>query len=250
VSSERGRDPRGFSLLVFGGAGALHGASVAKSMGMKDVIVAPLAGVFSAFGLLCADIQRIYVNAFDAVLDKRSIDAVNKVLQQMIERAVHTAREHGYSVDAIQVQTFADLRYRRQQSELTLPLCNHHIEESHIAALEEAFHAEYESTFGFRLSNTPVEIVNLRVSTLVPIPKPRLTSQVQKAQVARNGGSTRKAFFGEQYGLLEVPVKGVSEITAEGTAGPVLIDTYDSKIVVPPESHVRQSQGNLVIDLR
>jgi N-methylhydantoinase A len=250
VSSERGRDPRGFSLLVFGGAGALHGASVAKSMGMKEVIVAPLAGVFSAFGLLCADIQRIYVNAFDAMLGKASIDEVNAVLRQMTERAVQTAREHGYSAEAIQVQSFADLRYQRQQSELTLPLRNHHIEEGDVAVLEEAFHEEYKSTFGFRLSNTPVEIVNLRVSTLVPIAKPRLTSQVQKAHVAGNGDRKRKAFFGEQYGTVEVPVLGVNEITAQGTTGPVLIDTYDSTIVVPPESHVRQSQGNLVIDLR
>ena len=249
VSSERGRDPRGFSLLVFGGAGALHGASVAKSMGMKEVIVAPLAGVFSAFGLLCADIQRIYVNAFDAMLDKESIDAVNAVLRQMTERATQTAREHGYSANAIQIQSFADLRYRRQQSELTLPLRNHHIEEADITALEEAFHAEYESTFGFRLSKTPVEIVNLRVSTQVPIPKPRLSSQVQQGNAAKNGTPKRNAYFGEQYGLLEVPVRHVNEITVQGTAGPVLIDTYDSTIVVPPESHVRQSQGNLVIDL-
>ena len=60
---------------------------------------------------------------------------------------------------------------------------------------------------------------------------------------------TRKAFFGDGHGLLDVPVRALDEISAEGTPGPVLIDTYDSTIVAPPESRVRKSQGNLVISL-
>src|SRR5205823_1799998 len=160
VSSERGRDPRKFSLFVFGGAGPLHGAAVARSMGMKEVIIAPLAGVFSAYGLLCADIQRIYVSAFDALLESSGVVSAKQVLRQMTEQALETARDYGYSVDAIQIQKYADLRYRRQQSELTLPVPEGELEEKDVASLQEAFHKEYESTFGFRLSNMPVEIVN------------------------------------------------------------------------------------------
>jgi N-methylhydantoinase A len=250
VSSERGRDPRKFSLFVFGGAGPLHGAAVAKSMGMKEVIIAPLAGVFSAYGLLCADIQRIYVNAFDAILETGSIAGAEHVLRRMTEQALETAQDHGYSAEAIQIQKYADLRYRRQQSELTLPLPRGELKEEALASLQQAFHKEYESTFGFRLSDVPVEIVNLRVSTTIPITKPATAWSEQKASsVAEKTARTRKAFFGDRHGLLDVSVLAQDEISAEGIPGPLLIDTYDSTIVVPPESRLRKSQGNLVITL-
>lgn len=248
VSSERGRDPRKFSLFVFGGAGALHGAAVAKSMGMTEVIIAPLAGVFSAYGLLCADIQRIYVSAFDALFEGSVLEGVNRVLLQMTNQALATARDHGYSREAIQIHRYADLRYRRQQSELTIALPERPLEESDLGALQEAFSKEYESTFGFRLSNTSVEIVNLRVSTTIPISKPGLTAPVKRKSSLQRAGS-RKAFFGDQWGMIDVPVRAIDEINADGNPGPVLLDTYDSTIVVPPQARIRKSQGNLVISL-
>ena len=153
--------------------------------------------------------------------------------------------------DAIQIHKYADLRYRRQQSELTLPLPEGALEEKDLASLQEAFNKEYENTFGFRLSNTAMEIVNLRVSTTIPITKPGLTMRHKKERVLwwPNRVGTRKAFFGDEHGLMDVPVLDLDEISAEGTPGPVLIDTYDSTIVVPPKSRVGKSQGNLVITL-
>jgi N-methylhydantoinase A len=219
-------------------------------MGMKEVIIAPLAGVFSAYGLLCADIQRIYVHAFHAMLESSSVARANQVLHQMTAQALISARDHGYSEDAIQIQNYADLRYRRQQSELTLPLPQGDLREADLASLQEAFHKEYESTFGFRLSNSPVEIVNLRVSTTIPITKPAATTSAKKTSaVATNGKRTRKAFFGEPFGFMDTPVRAPDEVSEEGIAGPAFLDTYDSTIVVPPESHVRKAQGNLVITL-
>jgi len=249
VSSERGRDPRKFSLFVFGGAGALHGAAVARSMGMREVIIAPMAGVFSAYGLLCADIQRIYVSAFDALLERSVVESVNQLLHQMTEQALTTAREHGYSAEVIQIHKYADLRYHRQQSELTIALPDGILAENNLCHLQEAFSKEYESTFGFRLSNTPVEIVNLRVSTTIPIIKPSLTAPKGKNSISQKRVGYRSAFFGELHGMMNVPVFALDEISVDGVPGPALIDTYDSTIVVPPQSTVRKSQGNLVIKL-
>lgn len=249
VSSERGRDPRKFSLFVFGGAGALHGAAVARSMGMKEVIVAPLAGVFSAYGLLCADIQRIYVNAFDSLLENSSISPANQLLYKMTQEAIKVAQDHDYSEDDIHIQRYADLRYRRQQSELTLPLPHGVIQEGDLALLNQAFNDEYEKTFGFRLSNTPVEIVNLRVSTTIPITKPVADKTARKVRTtATNSSLTRSAFFGGSD-VLDVPVRTLEDIDEQEIAGPVLVDTYDSTIVVPPDSYARRSQGHLVITL-
>jgi N-methylhydantoinase A len=247
VSSERGRDPRKFSLFVFGGAAALHGAAVGRALGMKEVIVAPLAGVFSAYGLLCADLQRIYVNAFDALLEPRALGHANEVLSHMTKDAVQTARDHGYATTS-RIQTYADLRYRRQQSELTLPLPND-LKEDDLPALEEDFHKEYERTFGFRLPTAPVEFVNLRVSLTIPVPKPAARPGQSNVVARRNGNQLRRAYFGEQYGRLDTPVLDMASLGPQDVPGPALIDTYDSTIVVPPECRVRSSHDHLVITL-
>lgn len=249
VSSERGRDPRKFSLFVFGGAAALHGAAVARTIGMKEVIIALLAGVFSAYGLLCADVQRMYVRAFDAMLRPESLDAADHVLEDMARDAVANAHAHGYSGESIQVEKQADLRYQRQQSELTIPLPRS-LKEANVAAIEEQFHKEYETTFGFRLSNTPIEVVNVRVSTTIPITKPIRNGSAHTSGNGAVRSRSRQAFFGPEYGTMMVPVRSMEEIGEAETAGPVLIDTYDSTIVVPPESAVRSSHGNLVISLQ
>lgn len=251
VSSERGRDPRKFSLFVFGGAGALHGAAVARSIGMKEVIIAPLAGIFSAYGLLCADIQRNYVKAYDSLLDAMALSGVNSAFKEMTQSALRIAKEYGHPESAIKVDKYADLRYRRQQSELTVVLPVEDFQECHLKSLYEDFHKEYETTFGFRLSSSAIEIVNLRVSTTVAISKPA-TGGLSKHSMGKSkkAGGTRQAFFGPAYGTRQVPVASLDDITTTVQKGPIFIDTYDSTIVVPPESQIKRSaNGNLIITL-
>jgi N-methylhydantoinase A len=252
VSSERGRDPRKFSLFVFGGAGALHGAAVARSIGMKEVIIAPLAGIFSAYGLLCADIQRNYVKAFDSLLEASALAGVNSAFKEMTRSALDVAKEYGHPESAIKVEKYADLRYRRQQSEITMTLPVPDLKEEHLKGLYEDFHKEYETTFGFRLSTATIEIVNLRVSTTITIDKPA-TSGFSKNGISKSKKSAvkRQAFFGPKYGTMQVPVAGLDDITTTSQKGPMLIDTYDSTIVVPPESQIKRSaNGNLTITLQ
>jgi N-methylhydantoinase A len=250
VSSERGRDPRNFSLFVFGGAGALHGAAVARSIGMKEVIIAPLAGIFSAYGLLCADIQRNYVLAYDGLLESSVLQGVNHALNKLVDQALRTANEHGAPKNGVKIEKFADLRYRRQQSELTMPLPSEELEEKHLKSLYEDLHKEYELAFGFRLATSAIEIVNLRVSSTIAISKPATATNPVKNGTAKKTATTRQAFFGETKNAFDVPVRAMQEITGKKMPGPVLIDTYDSTIVVPPSSYIRRSaSGTLAITL-
>jgi N-methylhydantoinase A len=252
VSSERGRDPRKFSLFVFGGAGALHGAAVARSIGMKEVIIAPLAGIFSAYGLLCADIQRNYVKAYDGLFEASALAGINHAFGEMIGSALRAAHEYGHPASSIKVAKYADLRYQRQQSEITMAMPADDLQEGQLKSLYEDFHKEYETAFGFRLSNVAIEVVNLRVSTTIAIAKPA-TSGFGKtdAKIAKKTGVTRQAFFGPAYGTMQVPVAGLDDITTKSQKGPMLIDTYDSTIVVPPASQIKRSaSGNLTITLQ
>jgi N-methylhydantoinase A len=251
VSSERGRDPRKFSLFVFGGAGALHGAAVARSIGMKEVIIAPLAGIFSAYGLLCADIQRNFVIAYDGLLGADALPRLNKAFQRMTTEALQSANEHRHPASAIHIVRYADLRYRRQQSELTIPLPSGDLEAKHVQSLTDDFHKEYELTFGFRLSHSPIEIVNLRVSSTITISKPATTGfEGARSVTPKKEATKRKAYFGVEHGLIATPVLDTAEVPTTAMKGPLLIDTYDSTIVVPPDCRIKRSlKGNLVITL-
>ena len=251
VSSERGRDPRKFSLFVFGGAGALHGAAVAKVLEMKSVIVPRLGGIFSAFGLLCADIERNYIKPFDRVLERSMLHDMNLPLRELTQEALASAKAHGYSPSMVEIRKFADLRYQRQASELTISLPREELEERHLPVLHDEFDREYEKTFGYHFAHLPLEAVHLRVSTVIRIAKPDINGFGKTVgRPTRKGSGMRKAYFGKEDGFLEVPVLAMEEIGSTPTEGPMLIDTYDTTIVIPPRCTVRSSSGgSLVIDI-
>jgi N-methylhydantoinase A len=169
----------------------------------------------------------------------------------MSKQALQSAKDHRHPESAIRIERSADLRYRRQQSELTIPLPPGDLEEKHVQSLCDDFHKEYELTFGFRLSHSPVEIVNLRVSTTIKISKPATSGFTGIRNVTpKKGAAKREAFFGAEHGLIATPVLAAEEVSASTMRGPLLIDTYDSTIVVPPDSRIRRSpKGNLVITL-
>ena len=172
VSSERGRDPRKFSLMVFGGAGALHGAAVGKALGIKRIIVPPYGGIFSAFGLLCADIERNYVQAFESTLQIDSLESMNEVLADLQEQALIVAECHGYGPSMVKMTRFADLRYLRQSSVLQIPLPSGDLAERHLHLLHTDFDSEYQRQFGHHFTDKPIEVVNLRATSTIDIAPP------------------------------------------------------------------------------
>jgi len=252
VSSERGRDPRKFSLFVFGGAGALHGAAVARALGIKKVIVPPLGGIFSAYGLLCADIERNYVETFDRVLETSALENINHVMTRMVEQALASARDHGYAPSFVQINKYADLRYKRQASELTILLPREALRERDIRLLHERFDEEYQKTFGYHFTHMLLEVIHLRVSSTCCISKPTIHGfGAIKGPPVRKGSKVRKAYFGPGHGLLDTPVLTLEEIGSIARQGPILIDTYDTTIVVPPDCRIgTSSEGSLNIDIQ
>ncbi|MFB3902686.1 MAG: hydantoinase/oxoprolinase family protein [Acidobacteriota bacterium] len=248
VSSERGRDPRRFSLFVFGGAGALHGAAVAASLGIGRVIVPPIGGAFSAFGLLCADVERNRVRTFDRLLEGPALEDMNRTLALMAEELLRATGD-SFDTASAEVQRYADIRYKNQASELTIALPRCELGEEHLQLLARDFNREYQKDFGYHFDRLPLEVVNLRVTRTTRISKPQLRAPARRSGVTvRKPAQTRKAYFGPEQGTREAPVLSMEEVGETGREGPVLIDTYDTTIVVPPGCSVRKSlEGSLVI---
>ena len=252
VSSERGRDPRMFSLVVFGGAGALHSVEVARGLGIKQVIIPPHGGLFSAFGLLCADIERNYVRTFDHLLDESTLSEMNLIFDGMIKDALASAQEHGYAQSTVLIDRYIDLRYQRQASEISIVVpAKGKLGKAHIPKLRQAFNEEHRKTFGHSFTHIPLEAINLRVSSTVHVPKPlvhRLIELTEKPK--RKHGQNRIAYFGKEYGQVEVPVFTTEEIGTTRKEGPLLLDSYDTTIVVPPHCSIEAaSDGCLLINV-
>jgi N-methylhydantoinase A len=243
VSSERGRDPRKFVLLVFGGAGALHVAQVAQGLGVRKAIVAPYAGVFSAFGFACADIERNRLQGFIHPWDEGAISHLGTLFSKMIEETYHASQGHGQGKAPILVERFVDLRYKRQASELTIPVPPGEVTPSVQEAMRRAFDQEHEKTFGHSFPRAPVEMASVRVVGRTPLSKPILAGLHERRRQEALKPTSRQAYFLDKHGFVETPVIGMTALKERPIRGPVLIDKYDTTIVVPPRCRIALSAG-------
>jgi len=274
VSSERGRDPRKFTLLVFGGAGALHGVEVARDLGMKRVVIAPNGGVFCAYGMLCADVERYYVQPFNCTLDMGSVRGMKDIFGAMTSDALISAKEWGFDAAEVRIARYADLRYVQQSSELTIELPQGEIGAQTTDALGLSFHAEHLGTFGHSFPSSAIEFNALRITAGICTDKPPVTARfipqgiagkpigrrqntpfaraagAQGAPSERNAPCKRAGYFGKEAGFIETDVLAPGMIGHEAVCGPVFIDSYDTTVVVPPGCGVRASAGgSLLIEI-
>ena len=247
VSSERGRDPRKFVLLVFGGAGALHGAEVARGLGIKQVIIAPYAGVFSAFGFTCADIERYWIKGFNKTWDDGVLDELNEIFVLLKGEAVNSMDGWGLEHSDVRIERQVDLRYFRQASELTIAAPEGVITPQVLKDLRLAFDCEHDKTFGHAFPNSPVEVACLRVISTIPMPKPPLSGLTGSRQGWKGDGRRRRAYFGREIGFVDTPVLGHVDVGQTTLVGPLLIDKYDTTIVVPPGCEIYSAAGGCLV---
>lgn len=229
VSTERGRDPRRCVLVAFGGNGPVHAAEVARQLGISEVIVPPWPGLFSAFGLLAAETRHELARARRAPLNSVAPADLTAGLAELAAVARATLVEEGHAEQSILVDAFLDLRYRGQSSELRIALAGLDALPD-LAEVAAAFEDEHERTYGYRDRADRVEVVNLRVVARVAeeVPQPR----VRPGRASRP--ATRRAYFGPEHGVLDVPVLDRGDLDMSPRPGPLIVEEYDATTVVPP----------------
>jgi len=247
VTVQRGRDPRVFTLVAFGGSGPIHAAGIARELGIRKVLVPPGPGVFSAVGLLQA---RIEFHAKKTHLRRtRTLDPGE--LESQLAGLESDARE-GLGADTLREGQFefgawAEMRYAGQGFELPVQLPPRGGSWSAwLRELDDAFEAEHERTYGHRTGNA-TEVVHLRVVAREAEPPPfppggRDTSRVRPVE-------TRPAYFGERFGRVATPVIRRRDLAADRAIGPFVIEDYDATTVVPPDfTACRDESWNIVIE--
>ena len=245
VSTYRGRDPREFALLAFGGSGPIHAVGIARSLDISQVVIPPSPGVFSAIGLLEAQPEHHFVQTFLRRIDEVDTTEINETYVRIQERGAETLKSEGYVPTHITWERLADLRYVGQAYELTVPAATDDLMAEDISDLDRTFQLEHERTYGYRPDDEPVELVNLRVTARGKSDQRRPISP-HGLDGTSNAG-TREVYFGSEYGTFETPIITRTDIGADAMRGPFIIEEYDATVVVPPECIARLDEWNNVV---
>jgi N-methylhydantoinase A len=256
VSVERGRDPRQFALLAFGGNGPLFAASIAAELGIGHVIVPPMPGLFSAFGLLVADTEHHASQSFRMRLDGAGVDEPGMerfaaVLGALMHAGADRLARDGFSPQRHSFRAAAIARYVGQSSDIEVPLPEIGVPVPDGAAdrilheLPARFGIEHARTYGFRAPpEEPVEVTGLSVIARGIGDVPRLPARIPPAGGAAS--ATRRAWFHASW--TETAVIDRAGLSATPREGPLIVQEYDATCLVPPGARAAlDGFGNIVL---
>lgn len=238
VSVERGYDPRRFTLLPFGGAGPLHACDLADHLGIRGILIPPIPGVLSAYGMLVADIvsdasQSVLQPAAHLIAD---LSPLNEIYTALHNRVTAVLRAEG--VAEPRIEAGLDIRYRGQSYELTVPLQTP-ISIQHLVDAANAFHTAHDQRYGYSMPDEPVNIVNLRVRGIGPGAQPGLPSLPMQSEDPSAARLPDKPVWFSATAPKGIPIPTACYDRARlmpGNCfdGPAIIYQFDSTIVVPP----------------
>ena len=250
VSSEIGRSPGDFVMVAFGGNGAVHGATLAAHAGITDMIIPPASGVFSALGLLFARIQHRLVSVYWCDVDKIDYAVLNQRVQELYRQAADLMTAEGVAADRSELRLALDMRYARQSSELSIPVGDAVLSPEILAEAAEQFHLEHERSYGYCSRTEQVQLVNLRLRARSLERQDHLpSSSALHVDREKAEAKERQVYFGPQRGWLTAPVLRRGDLTEAPLNGPLIVEEYDTTIVVPPGATVRTLSGIVRIHL-
>jgi N-methylhydantoinase A len=250
VSIERGRDPRNFALVAFGGAGGLHACALAEALSIPHVIIPAMPGALSALGILASDVVKDYSRTvLWRVAAKIPQNELTREFAALAAAASKDFRHEAWE-GKINYTKSADLRYRGQGYEINIPLTKNLIRD---------FEQEHQRRYGYTHPNREVEIVTLRLRAIVKSPK--LKTSTEYVGTAALGSLSRAKlgtlstprilvlFDGKK---LLTPIYSRNQLRSERKyLGPAIITEYSATTVIPPSGlfHIDRA-ANLIVNIR
>lgn len=251
VTTERGRDPRDHVLVAYGGAGPMHAVQLARDFGMKRVVVPPAPGVFSATGLLLAEMSYDAARSVLVTIGTDGDGAVREALLDLDVEARARAHADGLSDAQLRIDRFADVRYAGQSFELRVRIPDWMTDSSNLGEIEQVFHRDHERMYGHALRDGRVIVVNVRVrASDVSVTDEQRNAWLSGSTLSRSKSQReRPAYFGAEAGLVVTPVICRSELRDTKRAGPLIVEDPDSTTVIPPSARATVGDlGEIVIE--
>jgi N-methylhydantoinase A len=232
VTIQRGIDPRSFNLIGFGGAGPMHAARLAGTFGITRVVVPWAGGVASAVGLISADpsVERVLTHLMaEADLDPANLEKVFAGVEAQCLADLPATAGEGDDV----VRRAADVRFRGQAHQLTVPVASGSLGTAEVAGMINAFRQRYFEAYGIEL-DAPCELVTVRVRLTRPVPTFRPTpGRAGDGSSSRAQVSQRSAYFPANGGFVDAAVYDWSLLLpGDELAGPAIVESPDTTVVV------------------
>jgi N-methylhydantoinase A len=246
VTIERGRDPRDFTLVAFGGSGPVHACDVAAALDVPRILIPVSPGVFTAVGMLASDVEHHFVRAVGGLLGDPAVQQRGaKRLADIEQEARALLADEGYDAEHVRLTGQADLRYAGQASELTIPLPGGRLAD--VDGLRAAFQREYTVTYGYA-SDEDLELVNVRCVATGVRPHRLDFRAVTVAASTPVAARRRAVHFTRGASAIDTPVLARETIGETPTRGPLIVESYDSTVVVAPDATIARDRfGNLAI---
>jgi N-methylhydantoinase A len=250
VSIERGYDPREFTLVAFGGAGALHACELAEALSIPRVLVPAMPGALSAFGILVSDVVKDYSRTvLRRVAEKLPIQEVQREFATLSRRAEKDFRAEQWK-GTIKHQRSVDVRYRGQGYELNVPYTRNLIPD---------FRNEHQRRYGYSYPNRQLELVTLRLRSTIKSQRVAAATRdyVRTGAPARPGRAKpgkaladRAPVFFSGKSQPAAIISRESLRSAKKYTGPAVVTEYSATTIVPPKMTLRKDRsGNLIIEV-
>lgn len=248
ITVRRGYDPRKFSLLAFGGAGAIHAGEVARQLGIPEVIVPANPGTLSAYGMLAADIEADGVASCLNRVSRIDPAQIDELFEQLSRNGRDRLLAEGVPGIPIGERRLADMRYAGQSYELEVPFGSEMAAVALPSAIS-AFHNLHEEVYGHADPGREVELVNLRIVHFQRLGSPAANvGSGSRTRETRSPLKARRAYFLET-GWASTKVVWRDDLDeGESINGPAIVEQHDTTVVIyPGQSAVVDAAGNLVI---
>ncbi len=249
VSINRGHDPRDFTMIAFGGGGAMHATALAAELKIPKVVIPAHSAVFSAWGMLMSDLRRDYIRTRPTAVGAESAKLIGDTFAEMEAEAVGAYRAEGIEQDRVRLERTLSMRYEGQEHAVAVPIRPGPVAGSDVERIVADFKDAYEKEYTYRLDNA-VEIVNYAVVAFAAVDRPKLAplSNTGGADAALKG--SRRVDF-DPHGVFDAAIYDRAKLGRGATfAGPAIVEEAGSTTVVFPDQHVTvDDYGNLHIDL-
>ncbi|WP_157218063.1 hydantoinase/oxoprolinase family protein [Flavisphingomonas formosensis] len=251
VSLNKGHDPRDFTLVAYGGGGAMHAVMLAEELQMPKVIIPVNSSVFSAWGMLMTDLRRDFVRTQVVLLAGENAARIEEIFAAMEGTARASFADEAGSGDlALRVQRYADMRYLGQEHSVKVELPDGGFDAAVLAAAIERFHVTHEREYTFRLQ-LPVEIVNFHVVALGDVPKHDPEKLPVTGRTPDDAMSGLRTVDFDEHGVHEARIYDRDRLEpGMRFAGPCIVEEAAATLVVTPGRTVAvDDYGNLHVHM-
>ncbi len=251
MTVKRGYDPREFAIVAMGGAGPIHAASIAKELSIPTVIVPPFPGVFSAWGMLMADLRHDFGQTYIKPMDDADVDSINGIFRELEVRVKELFERENITEERIVLSYAMDLRYCGQEHTLSVP-APPKLGDADKSSLNKSFDELHLQVYGHNAPEEPKEIVSVNVMSFAKVKKPTLETipRGSETPVPEAVLGKRKVYVGngtyQEFDLFQRD----KLLSGNTLSGPALIGEATATTVVETDQVCSvDPYGNLIITL-